>query len=333
MGKLKSALVLGGSGHIGNAITRALLNRGFRVTVCGRRPSPPANLAGLRIKYESGDVDTAGQIARWIKGHDLVVDAAAPYTVAVSPLAAIDRDRSSPVMKAERRTRSLIDAVSGSGARLIYIGSFVTIARPRTQAQQLEAQTIRLAHSYFEVKELIENELMTASRRGLKALIIDPTYCLGPWDLHDRQICTVPLLASGEVPGSIPQMLNVVDVRDVAALALAVLESERYGEPLLAAGHNIGARELYGMICDLAGVPRPRFLTATRPTIVGAYLMEMALGLVGRRTPLPAGGMMMAAHFDQELPDNALPDFGITPRPLEDTILDALEWYRQIGYC
>jgi len=45
-----------------------------------------------------------------------------------------------------------------------------------------------------------------------------------------------------EVPGSIPQMLNVVDVRDVAALALAVLESERYGEPLLAAG-TTSARE------------------------------------------------------------------------------------------
>jgi len=67
------------------------------------------------------------------------------------------------------------------------------------------------------------------------------------------------------------------------------------------------------MICDLAGVPRPRFLTATRPTIVGGLPHGDGARPGGRRTPLPAGGMMMAAHFDQELPDNALPDFGITP--------------------
>lgn len=333
MGKSKNALVLGGSGHIGNAITRALLDRGLKVTACGRRQFSPPNLAGLRVEYLSGDADTPGQLARWIEGHDLVVDAAAPYLVAIPQLGIVDAQRSNPVMQAERRTRLLLNAVSGSGARLIYIGSFVTLARPRNEAQRLEAQMMRLAHPYFEVKELIENEIIIACRRGLRAVIVDPTYCLGPWDLHDREICTIPLLISGEVPGSITQMLNVVDVREVAALALAALETKRYGEPLLAAGHAIGASELYGLICDLGGVPRPRFLTRTRPTILGAYLMEMTLGIIGRRTALPVGGMMMAAYFDQALPESALGAYDIKPRPLQDTVIDAIGWYRQIAYC
>jgi hypothetical protein len=28
-----------------------------------------------------------------------------------------------------------------------------------------------------------------------------------------------------------------------------------------------------------------------------------------------------------------LSELGITPRPLSETIVDAINWYRQIGYC
>jgi dihydroflavonol-4-reductase len=328
-----NALVLGGSGHIGNAIVRALLERGFEVTACGRRKAAAANLLGLPAHYVSADANDPRQLRKLVADYDVIIDSAAPYSVGIDGEGFRSSASGHPIAMVERRTRGLLEAIEEHEAQFAYIGSFVTMARPKTEAQRIEAQMIRLARPYFEAKLLIESEILNACRRGVRAAIVNPTYCLGPWDMHDRDICTIPLLISGDVPGSIRQKLNVIDVREVAAVTLTALKSERYGDSLLAAGHPIDARDLYGMICDLGGVRRPRFVTGARTTMFGAYWMELAMATLGRKTPLPAGGMMMAAYFDYQLPQSVLPEFAITSRPLEETILDALRWYRQIGYC
>ena len=325
------ALVIGASGHIGNAIVRDLLDRNYQITARGRRSAPPANLADLPVRYLSGDTETSGQFDKWIVGHDLVVDAAAPYPLNLfSPVSESGKD---PIAHAERRTRLLLDAVCRHKSRLVYVGSFVTLVKPRTTAQRFEHEMMRLAHPYFEVKELIESQMLDASRRGLPVVIANPTYCLGPWDLHDRQLCTIPLLLRGEIPSSITQMLNVIDVRDVAAAIGAALEAEYYGKPIQMSGHNISTEELYALICELGGVPRPMMTTAAGLAVAGAYAMELMLGAIGETTLLPTGGMMMAALFDYMAVGKELQELGITPRPLSETIVDAIKWYRQIGYC
>src|SRR5260370_9375645 len=81
------ALVIGASGHVGNAITRALLDRKWQVTACGRRAAPPLNISGLPVTCLPGDADTPGQFDKWIAGHDLVLERAAPYSMSlVSPV-------------------------------------------------------------------------------------------------------------------------------------------------------------------------------------------------------------------------------------------------------
>lgn len=325
------ALVIGASGHIGNAIVRAFLDRHYRVSACSRRSVPPANLSDLPVHYLSGDTETAGQFDKWIAGHDLVVDAAAPYPLSVfSPVSEAGKD---PIAHAERRTRLLLDAIWRHKARLVYVGSFVTLARPETSAQRFQHLSMRLAHPYFEVKELIESLMLDASRRGLPVVIANPTYCLGPWDLHERELCTIPLLLRGEIPSSVTQRLNVIDVRDVAAAIGVALDAERYGDPVHMSGHDITTEELYSRICELGGVPRPRISTAITVALAGAYAVELMLGTIGERTRLPAGGMMMATMFDYVVAASESKELGITPRPLTETLIDAIKWYRQIGYC
>ncbi len=325
------ALVIGASGHVGNAITRALLDRRWQVTACGRRAAPPLNLSGLPVTYLPGDADTPGQLDKWIAGHDLVVDGAAPYPMSiVFPGREPERD---PFIVAELRTRRLLDAVLKHDALLAYVGSFVTLVSPRTEAQRVRAQMIRLTLPYFEVKELIESQILDAGRRGVRAVLINPTYCLGPWDLHDRRVCTIPLLLCGEIPGRITQMLNVIDVRDMAAGLMAAIDAERYREPLLMTGHNISTHDFYALICEMGGVPIPRFATATSLAMFGSYWTEVMFSMLGQQTPIISAGMMMATAIDYLDAGSVLEELGITPRPLSETIADAIQWYRQIGYC
>jgi dihydroflavonol-4-reductase len=324
------AVVIGGAGHIGNAIVRALLARGYEVTACGRRPALPPNLAGLPVKYSSGDAEGRGQLAEWIAGHDLVVDAAAPYPF--EALSVINASRGAALARAEVRTRRLIDALRPSGATLLYVGSFVTLAAPRGLAQRAQDAVMRLIQPYFEVKELIEAMILQRVRRGLRAVIINPTYCIGPWDIRDPAISTVPLLLRGKIAGTIPQMLNLVDVRDVAAAALAAFDHEWFGRPILIRSHDVATSEFYAMVCELGGVPAPRLIVPTRSLMGFAYLGEVMYQLAGKSTLLPSGGMMLAAAFDYCPRDNCLAELGVSPTPLPETLRDAIAWYRQIGH-
>jgi len=192
---------------------------------------------------------------------------------------------------------------------------------------------LNLLHPYFQVKELIESEILDAMRFGVRAAIVNPSTCYGPWDLRDRRLCTVPLLLCGEIPSAITQHLNVVDVRDVALAVLKVIGQERYGASLFVGGHDISVRDLYSLICRIGGVRAPAFSTDARLTMLGTYWMELAFSAIGRQPPLHAGGMMMAAAFDHDLPSSALVELGVVPRDLSETIVDSIEWYREIGYC
>ena len=283
------------------------------------------------MSYVSGDSDTSGQFDKWIAGNDLVVDAAAPYPLDIfSPFADGGRD---PIAYAERRTRRLLKAISKFDARLVYVSSFVTLVRPATSVQRFEHRVMRLAHPYFEVKQMIESQMLDASRRGARIMIANPTYCLGPWDMRDRQLCTIPLLLSGEIPSSITQNLNVIDVRDVASAIMAALGAERYGVPIQMGGHDISTDELYSTICKIGSVPPPRFSTASSVALAVGYAAELVMGTIGEKTSLPSGGMMMATLFDYMTTGRQLQELGVNPRPLAESIRDAIVWYRHIGYC
>lgn len=324
------ALVIGAGGHLGNAITRALLDREWEVTGCGRR-ALPLNLEGLPVRYVRGDADNPRQLDEWAIGQDLIVDGAAPYPMSL--VFAGREPEPDPFASAEVRTRHLIDTALKHDAVLAYVGSFVTQVKPATQAQRARAQLIGLALPYFQVKELIEMQLLDAARRGLRAVIINPTYCLGPWDLHDRRVCTIPLLLCGEIPGRISQMLNVVDVRDVAAALLIAIEEKKYSQPLLATGHAVPTEELYSIVCGIGGVPMPTLTSSTDFAMLTSCLTEIMFSAIGQQTPIVSAGMMMATAIDYLERPSALREIGIEPRPLTETISDAITWYRAIGYC
>ena len=325
-----NTLVIGGSGHIGNAVVRLLLEHGHNISACGRRKETPINLQDLRIRYVVGDAESPGQFDKWVQGHDLVVDAAAPYPLGVFPSANAQGDL---LLRAETRTQRLLDAVARHNVQLAYVSSCITLAQPRTNAQKFQAKLMRTVLPYFDVKQLIETLIIDAGRRGISAVIINPTYCLGPWDIRERRYCMIPLLVRGEIPGSISKMLHVIDVRDVAAALLAAIDNKRHGQPILVSSFKIQAHDLYSKICEIAGVPAPRLRFPAEPVLAGAYFLELISGAAGLESPLSSGALMISTVFDCLEPAEELKKLDITPRPLSKTITDSIKWYREIGYC
>lgn len=329
-GSTRRAVVLGGAGHLGSAVVRELVVRGYRVTAVRRHPGPAANLAGVAVDLASGDAGDPGRLDAWVRGCELVVDAAAPY-----PLAAFGNgDR---VALAVERTRSILAAVERHGARLALISSFTTLPGGPGGLGGLGARVMRRLHPYFAVKDAVEAEVRSALDAGLPAVVVHPTLCLGPWDLKPRELCFVPQLLAGEIPAVLDHLINVVDVREVATALVGALEQERWAEPVRVAGHNVTLDALCRWICDLEAVKPPSWRAPSDLFVAPALAAEALASLFDRPGTGPGRWpslvLMLLAQHHWQTPSTAQIDLGAAPRSLSATLVDSIEWYRGLEYC
>lgn len=324
-------LVLGATGHIGNAVTRELLHRGHHITAVSRRKEPAANLRELSIRYLSGDSDAPGQLDAWITGHDIVVDAAAPYPVYLFEKP--DAEEQGPLPYAERRTRTLLEIIRRHDVGLVYVSSFTTQLRRPQHFTEWLPRWLQQLHPYFAVKDLIELQLLAAARDGAPIVIINPTLCLGPWDMKVRELCFVPRVLSGEIPVAAQQIVNVVDVRDVAVGLVSALQAQRYGEPILLSGHNIAANALQTWICEIGGGNAPRLSVPASLGVLPSYVLEAFQTFTKQPVFIPALSLLLLCQHEWLAPSAAQHELGLVPRPLSETLQDTVQWYRALGYC
>ncbi len=271
------ALVLGATGRIGNAIVRELLNQGAAVSAVSRRVQPPENLIDLDLDYRSGDANRPGQIESWVAGHELVVDAAAPYHLWLFQ----DAPSAARLASAERQLSALLESVARHNCAFALVGSQATDDRQRPMLGRAQARILRLLHPYFELKRRMESKIRRAMRDGLRAVIVSPTFCIGPGDISDPDLAFIPMTVNGALPATNSHALNVMDVRDVAALLAAAVAKSAFGStiPVVAAAHS----ELIAGDAHLRRYLRRALLGAT-PTgkTLFAKIVKLVVGQLSR---------------------------------------------------
>ncbi len=300
------ALVLGGGGHIGNAFVRRLNLVGYDTVAAGRRPLPPANLASSGGTYRQ----VGGELlAEALRGYDLIVDAAAPYA-----FESVDREA------ALRRGQAIVDACAQTGARLVHVGSFTTLV----PADSLVARGLSALHPYFELKAALQEQVLAGQ---VCAVVVNPTQCLGPWDMRPLRYALLPLLVRGEVPFSSNHRINVIDVRDVATLALRALERERFSEPLLLSGHNTTLDTLFERVAALSDSSPPFWRASADAGALTLFALEKLAGAVGQTPVYPSLGLVLLLCQQWLFANRAQRELQVPLTSMSKTLRDALKWY------
>lgn len=318
-------LVLGATGHIGQAIVRHALNRGRAVTAVTRQPDSPA-LRGLSVSilHTTEGFPALPSVAA---GHDLIVDAAAPY-----PLEACLRG-SPPwrraVAGALDHTRRVLDAALFSRARLVFISSFTTLPRPDSPLRVLETNWRRSAYPYFEAKAAMEQAVLEAASQGLPALIVNPAACLGPWEFRSDASSLIRLVLGQRLSVVMDQDLSVLDVRDLAEAIDRALTLELFGRSVPIAGHNLNLIELVRQIRVLGGVDgAPPAPIDPRIAATAAFWTSATFSTFGQASPDVWRAVPLIADAFPMLPSPEQIAMGIELRPLSATLGDAIAFHR-----
>ena len=322
-----SVLVTGAAGHLGNNVVRALLAQGRTVRALTHATS--ASLAGLDVEKSQGDILDRASLDRAFEGVESVYHCAALVSILPSDGPRVLRTN-------VLGPRNVVDACLAHGVkRLVHVSSVHALGPPRSNGVTDESCGPNLdptAPAYDRSKTAGEEEIRAGIRRGLDAVTVNPTGIIGPHDyfphLTGRALIT---MYRGRLPMNIEGGFNWVDVRDVAAGALAAEARGRTGEGYLLSGHWASMPDIAQLMRDSTGRRGPRLVAPLWLARLGLPFLS-AWAKLTRQAPLYTAPSLRALTEHRACSSaKAGAELGFAPRPLAQTIDDTFAFYAQAG--
>ena len=324
-------LVLGATGQLGSNLVRTLLAKGNQVRALVRPTSKTLTLDGLDIERVTGDLNDLDSLVLACEHAQVVYQTASYY-----PLATIPAEEAKA--QALKETNNLLTAVrQASIERLVFTSTLTTIGFPPVPGQLADEDcpfsTSFPNNPYLTAKMAMEIRVLEATKKGIPAVVVNPTAFFGPYDSKPTSGTQILMIAKRLMPGYIQGPVNVIDVRDVASALIKAAEHGRVGERYIIGNWNTTQQDLNKLIAKVAGVMAPvipvPFLVAQQ----GSKLGEWATKTILRKPPfVPAFFVEMLKHMQQYDCSKGLRELGYPQNSVETAIRDALGWFKQNGY-
>ncbi len=333
----KTALVTGATGLLGNNLVRALVADGWRVRALVRDPAKAKRqFEGLEVQMVSGDMKSVVTFAAALAGVEVVFHTAAYFRDSYKGGAHREELQRINVTG----TAELLSACYKAGVRrLVHTSSIATLIGPagglinETMLRPEEA-----ADDYYRSKIRADRVVLDFLEKhpDFFACLVLPGWMHGPGDMGPTSAGqTVLDFMLGRLPGVPPGGFSVVDARDVAGAMIAAAQRGTRGQRYLAAGRAIEMAELFGVLEKISGVKGPKRKVPLALLYVVAALSELKARVTGRPVLLSWATVRL---IDRERGRNRYDhrrseqELGLTFRPLAETLVDEIAWFRDQGW-
>ena len=326
-----TTLVTGGSGFVGSAIIRRLLDAGHEIRALVRGSSARDNLAGLPVEIVVGDLLDPESLVRAARGCNAVFHAAADYRLWIPKPDEIYAANVSG-------TVNLMRAAAESGVkRIVYTSSVATLGLNANGAPADEETPVSLADMighYKRSKFLAEAEVRRlAAEQKIPVVIVNPSAPVGPRDIRPTPTGRMIVeAAAGRMPAYVETGLNIVHVDDVAEGHLRAYERGAVGQRYILGGTNMTLHEILAIIAEITGRPAPRIKLPHAVVMPIAYVAEAMARIGGFEPVATVDSVRMAKKLMYFSSDKARRDLGYSPRPARQALADAVQWFDAHGY-
>lgn len=323
-------VVTGATGLLGGNLALLLADAGHEV-VATRRATSRTDHLDRPIRWVEADLSDVDALTRAFEGADAVFHCAAAVSI---------RYEIEPWLEQANvvGTENVITAVQRAGAgRLVYCSTIAVLGvsptgEPSDETAPYNFEEYGLADAYVRTKRQAQERVDQAIAEGLDAVVVHPSFMLGPYDARPSSGQLIVNVVRGRVPGYTLGRNNFSDVRDVARGAIAAWERGGRGEHYILGGHNLTYQQIFERIAQVAGVRPPRIRFPDALTRGAGLLGELAQRISGRDMPLNKSTsrwslepnfVFTSAKAEREL--------GYRISPLEPAIADAIDWLRAHG--
>ncbi len=323
-------LLTGANGFLGSHIARELLNRRYNVRALVRPGSNRKTLPELPIELVEGDLLNLTDVLRAAKGCKAVIHAAA--------LAQVNPARDPRIWVVNKTgTENVLQAVKQTNmARLIYVGTanvfgFGTNEQPGTERSPYSGQAYGVDYmdSKVAATELVRQ---AAYRDEVPAIMVHPTFMVGPLDGKPTSGAMLLAVAKKQLPGYPAGGKNFVHVRDAAIATVNALTMGRLGESYILGNENLTYHEAFTLMADVAGVQPPRFALPPAVALFYARAREWLANLRGKIPTVNVPMAMIANDGHYFSSAKAVRELNLPQTPIRQAIQEAYDWFSANGY-
>ena len=324
-----TVLVTGGTGFIGAYIIQELITKGYSVKALHRRNNFPFYISKetlSKVEWIQGDILDVVTLENAMENVDAIIHSAA--------IVSFDKKLREQMYRINvEGTANVVNlALEKNIKRLIHISSVAAIGRTakgQTVDEEKKWVTSSLNTHYAISKQKSEMEVWRAMAEGLSAVIVNPSTVLGFGNWNSSSTAIFKNIYHGFSWYSEGEN-GFVDVKDVAEVTVALIDSEITGQRFILNGDNWPFRKLFNSIADQFKKPQPHRLATPFLGEIAWRLEHLKSYFSGHR-PLLTKESAKVAHsrtnFDNSKILKALPGFNFTP--LQQTIEIACGQYEQ----
>ena len=319
------ALVTGASGFVGSHIVRLLTARGRKVRVLLRKTSSQLALHNLPVEIVYGDVLDPASLRAAMQDCGTVFHSVVDPRFWLTDQTPIYRNNVDGLVNA-------MDAALACGVeRFVFTSTMGTLGLtpdgPVTE--EIPFNWLDRAPPYIRARLEAENRFFEYCRlKGLPGVALCVANTYGPQDYqptpHNGQLWQ---MAQGKAKFAIDVAQPTIDIRDVAKAALAAETRGRTGERYIIANEFVSARAFHALAIAGSGHAGP-VLIPYRAAYAIAWGVERAMKLLRRRDYVVSTDAIFLSNVFRGMDSSkARRELGWSPRPISETVRDAVDWF------
>lgn len=323
----KPVLVAGASGFVGSHIVRALVRQGRKVRVLLRKTSNKKALANLPVQIFYGDALDAESLRKAMEGCDSIYYSVVDPRFWLTDPAPIYRNNVDALVNA-------MDIALAVGIkRFIFTSTMGTLGinPDGLVTEEIEFNWHDMAPPYIQARLHAEKVFFRyCHEKQLPGIALCVANTYGPEDYqptpHGKMLWDV---SRGKARYAIVAGAPTVDIRDVADAALKAEQFGRAGHRYIIANEFISNREFYNLAAAEGGQKPIKMIP--RSVAYGiAWTAESILKLLRRKDYIVSTDAVFLSNVFQKLDNSkAKRELHWNPRPIKETVRDAIAWYRQ----
>jgi dihydroflavonol-4-reductase len=317
-------VITGGSGVVGRALVRHLVQGRHQVVALARSGERAADLDSLGATPVEGDVLDPSSLDSVVVGADWVF-----HVAGVNEMCSRDPDQMDLVNI--QGTRNVMAACRSAGVgRMIHTSSAAAIGEARGTVGT-EASPHRGSHlSRYERSKHLSEKMLFEEAGDLDVVAVNPSSVQGPGRASGTGKLILDVL-NGRLPFLVETTVSIVDIDDCARGHLLAAERGARGERYILNGVCLPIRRVVEVFATATGRQlRPRFLPGWVAS-AGASLIEGGARMAGRRPPVcrEMVRVLRAAHIYDG--SRATRELGLEYTPFEATIRRTVDWFEEQG--
>ena len=320
---MTSVLVTGGAGFIGQHLVSALVARDRKVKVLDRRP-PVCAIPG--VEYVSGSVLDQALV------DDTLRDVADVYHLAGLPGMWLPQKSDFHAVNFQGTEIVIAAARKRGTARFLHCSTESILFRPPSLKDTSDERSLlppqQMPGVYTRSKMLAEQSAAQAAAEGFPLVIGTPTMPIGPHD-HNLTPPTAMLrqFLHGRVQLYLDFIVNLVDVRDVAAGLVLAMERGQVGHRYILGGESISLSKILKLMTTISGRRSLAIPVPGKIAEAAAAMLEFVADHVTHRPPAgTAEGVRIALRATDLSIEKARNELGYTPRPVEPALRDTIAY-------